>query len=58
MKHGPLNSADLAQLAKRFERAHAESNISALAILCVEAFPAMINQLRQLAAEHERKDAA
>jgi NADH dehydrogenase FAD-containing subunit len=55
---GPLDSAELAKLAKRFEQAHRESNISALAILCVEAFPIILDQLRHDVAQQARKDAA
>lgn len=56
----PLKTEDLAQIARRFEAAHARSDISALAILAVETIPALLADARLAAglADRMKKDAA
>lgn len=61
MYTSPLKMTDLEQIARRFDAAHARSDISALAILAVEALPALLKDARHEAAMRDgakSKDAA
>lgn len=56
----PLSTQQLADIARRFEAAHARSDISALAILAVETIPALLADARLAAglADRMKKEAA